>query len=101
MPPLATVVSVVAAISPYQADWIFAAPVTLVGSGGGDAPELEIDGEGEGFVGPDSVTQVNSTTIRGDYFSSSGIEAGNAWRVLSAPAHITPPLAVPQSGNCV
>ena len=75
--------------------WTFSGPVTLAGSA---APELEIDGSGLGFIGPDFVDQVEPTVIRADYSSASGIEPGDAWRVSSAPAGISPPVVVPESG---
>ena len=86
----------VTALGAFLADWEFSAPVTLSGSA---AAELEIDASGLGFIGPDFVNQVGPATIRADYTSSSGINVGDAWRVLSPPAGISPVVLVPQSGN--
>jgi hypothetical protein len=96
-PPPITVVSVTA-IGPFEADWEFSAPVSLSGS---QVPGLEIDAGGLGFVGPDSVIQVGPTTLRGDYSSSSGLVSGDAWRILTQPATVSPALAVPMNGTII
>ena len=94
-PPSVSVVSVTA-LGAFLADWEFSGPVMLSGNA---APELEIDGEGLGFIGPDFVDQVGAAIIRADYSSASGVAAGDAWRVLSAPAGIAPGVLVPAGGN--
>src|SRR5262245_58139914 len=96
-PPPITVVSVTA-VGAFAADWVFSSAVSLSGD---QAPELEIDGGGLGFIGPDSVEQTGAVTLRGDYSSGSGIEVGDGWRILTQPAGISPALAVPAGGNLV
>ena len=97
-PATVTVVSVSGDGSFYGAIWEFSEPITLDGA---NVPELEIDGEGLGFIGPDEVQQIGPTRIHGDYFSSSGIEVGDAWRILTPPAHLAPAVSAPQSGNLI
>ena len=84
------------ALGAFLADWEFSAPVTLSGAA---APELEIDGQGLGFIGPDFVDQVGPATIRADYSSASGINPGDAWRVLTQPPSVTPAVVAPETGS--
>jgi hypothetical protein len=93
--PSVTVVSATAT-GVFEVTWVFSEPVTLTGT---DVPELEVDGIGLGFTGPDSVTQTGEATLVGDYSSASGIASGDRWRILSEPSALTPALVVPQSGN--
>jgi hypothetical protein len=97
--PSVTVVSVTVDDTAYGAVWEFSQEIVLLGGGGGNVPELEIDGEGLGFIGPDEVMQVGPTKLHGDYFSSSGIEIGNAWRVIVQPGNLSPAVMVPESGE--
>jgi hypothetical protein len=95
-PATITIVSVTADGSAYGAVWAFSAPIVLSGA---TVPQLEIDGEGEGFIGPDDVEQIGPSTLGAHYWSSSGIEVGDAWRITAPPAGITPGVVVPQGGN--
>ena len=95
-PPSTVTVVSVGAVDGSSAIWMFSSPVTL---GAANAPELQIDADGDGFIPPESVAQGGPSSLLAYYGSGVGVFNGDAWRIISAPPDITPAVAVPESGN--
>ncbi len=63
--------------------------------------ERELGGAGQGLAGPDSVKQISRTVLRGDYSTTTGVFADDAWQILTQPVNIAQRVGVPEQGEAV